>query len=63
MSFFRKLLVGVVSLTVVLGIYLLYTGLNKTPPIDIDRRVGVADSNIDSLAGKGGRIGDARTRR
>jgi len=62
MSFFRKLLVGVVSLAVVLGIYLLYTGLNKTPPIDIGRRLSVADSNIDSLAGKGGRIGDAQIR-
>ena len=62
MSFFRKLLVGVVSLMVVLGIYLLYTGLNKTPPIDIDRRVGVADSNIDILPGKGGKIGDAQIR-
>lgn len=58
MSFFRKLLVGVASLAVVLGIYLLYTGLSKTPPIDIDRRQGVADSNIDGLAGKGGKIGE-----
>jgi hypothetical protein len=58
----RKLRVWLVSIGAVLAVYLLYSWISKTPPIDIDAGKkfagGVADSNIDGLDGGGGSIGD-----
>jgi len=58
----RKLRVWLISIGGILVIYLLYSWLSDTPPIDIDagkKFAGtVADSNIGGLGGEGGRIGD-----
>ncbi len=58
----RKFYVWLISLGAVLVIYLLYSRLSKTPPIDIgagEKITGtVADSNLGGFDGEGGRIGD-----
>ncbi len=52
----RKFLIGFISLTVVLAIYLLYNTMSKAPAVDIEDTV--ADSNISALGGEIGKIGD-----
>ncbi len=58
----RKFYVWLISLGAVLVIYLLYSRLSKTPPIDIGagRKITgtVADSNLGGFDGEGGRMGD-----
>ena len=58
----RKLLVWLVSLTVVLGVYLLYGRIAETPPIDFDTAAEFADSgsdaNVDELSSEVGMVGD-----
>jgi len=58
MSLLRKLLVGVLSLAAVVGIFILYRMGSKPPQIDVEPRVGSADSNFPGFKGTGGRIGD-----
>jgi hypothetical protein len=54
----RKFRVGLISLGAVLAVYLLYSRLSKTPPIDVRKEFAdtVADSNIGGYGGEGGRI-------
>jgi len=52
----RKFLIGFISLTVVLAIYLLYNTMSKAPAVDIEDTI--ADSNISALGGEIGKIGD-----
>ncbi len=52
----RKFLIGFISLTVVLAIYLLYNTISKAPAVDIEDTI--ADSNIGTLEGEIGKIGD-----
>lgn len=54
----RKFRVGLISVGAVLAVYLLYSRLSKTPPIDMRKEFTdtVADSNIGGYGGKGGRI-------
>ncbi len=52
----RKFLIGFISLTAVLAIYLLYSTMSKAPPADIENTV--ADSNIGISEGEIGKIGD-----
>lgn len=58
----RKFYVWLISLGVVLAIYLLYTRLSRTPPIDIDtgrKFTGTAvDSNVGQFGSEVGKIGD-----
>ena len=57
----RKLLIGIVSLGVVLGVYLFYRGLNETPIIQPDAGVdlmGAADGNVAALEDQMGKIGE-----
>lgn len=59
----RKFVIGFISLAVVLVIYLLYSRLNKTPPIDTGAGAGfidtVADRNVGGLdSEKVGMLGD-----
>jgi hypothetical protein len=59
----RKFYIGLISLAAVLVIYLLYSRLSKTPPVDTGTGAGfdaVADSNLgvfDSKVGKLGEVG------
>ncbi len=58
----RKFYVWLISLGAVLVIYLLYSWISKTPPIDIDAGKEftdtIADGNLGGFVGEGGRIGD-----
>ncbi|MBL7153348.1 MAG: hypothetical protein ISS79_06500, partial [Phycisphaerae bacterium] len=63
MSFLRKILVGVVSLTLIVAIYLIYSRFGKPPPIKIGSGVDIGDANIADFNGAGGKIGDARIAR
>jgi hypothetical protein len=58
----RKILIGFVSLGVVLGVYLLYTRVSKTPKTDTDRIAeaikSVADGNLVDFDSRMGKIGD-----
>lgn len=62
MSGLRKLFIGLISLVAVFGVYLLYTTISKTPPIEIDTGSGLtgtfADGNVVGHDGDVGRIGD-----
>lgn len=51
----RKFLIGFISLTIVLAIYLLYSTAGKAPPADIEETV--ADSNIGIADEEYGKIG------
>ena len=58
----RKFYVWLISLGAVLVIYLLYSWISKTPPIDIDAGKEftdtIADGNLGGFVDEGGRIGD-----
>ena len=58
----RKFRVGLISLGAVLAVFLLYSLLSKTPPIEIDSASyftdTVADGNVGELDGKVGMIGN-----
>ncbi|MFH1719317.1 MAG: hypothetical protein ABIF19_18340 [Planctomycetota bacterium] len=58
----RKLLIGFVSLGAVLGVYLLYSRMSETPPIDtgplVDFSEVASDSNSAGLDSDVGKIGD-----
>jgi len=58
MSFLRKILVGLVSLTMIVGIYVMYSRSSKTPPIRIGSDTDIGDSNIPTVDGQGGKIGN-----
>ncbi|MCK4294919.1 MAG: hypothetical protein KAY65_17105 [Planctomycetes bacterium] len=60
MSVLRKLLIGVVSLAAVLGIYVLYSRTSKTPPIDVQSKIDLGDSNLAGFDGQAGKIGDIK---
>jgi hypothetical protein len=58
----RTILIGLLCLAVLLGIYLLYSRVSKTPPLEGDTTVGltrgVAENDTDDLDGEIGKIGD-----
>jgi len=57
----RKLLIGLVSLGVVLGVFLFYNSLNNTPMIEPDAGadlMGAADGNVAALDDQMGKIGE-----
>lgn len=57
----RKFLIGFVSLGAVLAVYLLYSRVSKTPPIDAGPEaefIESADSNMVGLNGEIGKVGD-----
>ena len=57
----RKLLIGIVSLGVVLGVYLFYSSLSSTPMIEPDTGadlLGAGDGNVAALEDAMGKIGD-----
>jgi len=59
MSFLRKILVGLVSLMLIVGIYVMYSRSSKTPPIRIGDDADIADMNVSTFDGQGGKIGPA----
>ncbi len=57
----RKILIGLISLAAVIGMFLVYSRIGKTPPIDTDAGTElIADSNIGDFgdANQIGKIGD-----
>jgi hypothetical protein len=57
MPLIRKILVGLASLTVIVGMYMLYSRSSKTPHINIGSSVDIDDINAPKLGAGGGKIG------
>jgi len=59
MQFARKILIGLVALTLIVGAYVMYSRSSKTPTIKIGGGADVNDINVPTFDGRGGRIGPA----
>lgn len=57
MRLIRKILVGIASLTLIIGVYMLYSRYNKTPGIETGSGVDIGDINIPGRGVGGGKIG------
>jgi len=60
MTLLRKLLVGIVSLTIVVGMYVLYSRISSIPPITIREYGDVQDTNVTTVDGQGGAVGPVK---
>ncbi len=57
----RKFVIGIVSLAIVIGVFVLYSRIDKTPPINTNPRQEYVSNQEDSNAGDTGTIGKIST--